>query len=105
LVIDLNVCTRCDDCCVRGCKDTHGGIPRFVRENRSETSSLRGRAIIAEDPVCLVGCPTGAIRRTDVGDVVAIDDTCALAVLRANNCPYDAITMHDTAASGWRHDS
>src|SRR5262245_30918501 len=31
LVIDLQRCTRCDDC-VRGCASTHGGTPRFVRE-------------------------------------------------------------------------
>jgi CRP-like cAMP-binding protein/Fe-S-cluster-containing dehydrogenase component len=97
LVIDLNVCTRCDDC-VRGCKDTHGGIPRFVREGDKIGNLLVTRACYhCEDPVCLVGCPTGAIRRSDVGDVVAIDDKlCIGCASCANNCPYDAITMHDT---------
>ena len=33
LVMNLDVCTRCDDC-VRACADTHGGRPRFVREGR-----------------------------------------------------------------------
>lgn len=96
LVIDLNVCTRCDDC-VRGCADTHGGIPRFVREGDKVGNFLVTRACYhCEDPVCLVGCPTGAIRRTDVGDVVAIDDKlCIGCASCANNCPYDAITMHD----------
>ncbi len=97
LVIDLNVCTRCDDC-VRGCSDTHGGIPRFVREGDKVENFLVTRACYhCEDPVCLVGCPTGAIRRTDVGDVVAIDDKLCIGCSScANNCPYDAITMHDT---------
>ena len=97
LVIDLNVCTRCDDC-VRGCSDTHGGIPRFVREGNKIGNFLVTRACYhCEDPVCLVGCPTGAIRRTDVGDVVAIDDALCIGCSScANNCPYDAITMHDT---------
>jgi CRP-like cAMP-binding protein/Fe-S-cluster-containing hydrogenase component 2 len=97
LVIDLNVCTRCDDC-VRGCKDTHAGIPRFVREGDKVGNLLITRACYhCQDPVCLVGCPTGAIRRTDVGDVVAIDDKlCIGCASCANNCPYDAITMHDT---------
>ena len=31
LVIDLEACTRCDDC-VRACAATHEGRPRFVRE-------------------------------------------------------------------------
>ncbi len=97
LVIDLNVCTRCDDC-VRGCSDTHGGIPRFVREGNKIGNFLVTRACYhCEDPVCLIGCPTGAIRRTDVGDVVAIDDNLCIGCSScANNCPYDAITMHDT---------
>ena len=97
LVIDLNVCTRCDDC-VRGCAETHGGIPRFVREGDKIGNLLVTRACYhCEDPVCLVGCPTGAIRRADVGDVVAIDDKlCIGCHTCANNCPYDAITMIDT---------
>ena len=94
LVIDLNRCTRCDDC-VKGCADTHSGIPRFVREGEKVKDFLVTRACYhCEDPVCLVGCPTGAIRRTAVGDVVAInDDLCIGCMSCANNCPYDAITM------------
>jgi Fe-S-cluster-containing hydrogenase component 2 len=97
LVIDLSVCTRCDDC-VRGCADTHGDIPRFVREGDKAGNFLITRACYhCEDPVCLVGCPTGAIRRADVGDVVFIDDNlCIGCGTCANNCPYDAITMHGT---------
>ena len=97
LVIDLNRCTRCDDC-VKGCADTHGGIPRFVREGDKYRNFLLTRACYhCEDPVCLVGCPTGAIRRASVGDVVEIiDDLCIGCGSCANNCPYDAITMHDT---------
>ena len=97
LMIDLSVCTRCDDC-VRGCAETHGGIPRFVREGDKVGNFLITRACYhCEDPVCLVGCPTGAIRRTDVGDVVAIDDKlCIGCSTCSNNCPYDAITMYET---------
>ncbi len=97
LVIDLNVCTRCDDC-VRGCSDTHGGIPRFVREGNRIGNFLVARACYhCADPVCLIGCPTGAIRRTDVGDVVAIEDSLCIGCSScANNCPYDAIVMHET---------
>ncbi len=96
LVIDLNRCTRCDDC-VRGCAETHGGIPRFVREGEKYRNFLITRACYhCEDPVCLVGCPTGAIRRAAVGDVVEIvDSICIGCQTCANKCPYDAITMFD----------
>ena len=97
LVIDLDVCTRCDDC-VRGCASTHGGRPRFVREGDRYDNFLIARSCYhCEDPVCLIGCPTGAIRRENVGEVVAIDDNLCIGCGNcANKCPYDAIVMHDT---------
>jgi Fe-S-cluster-containing dehydrogenase component len=97
LVIDMEVCTRCDDC-VRACADTHGGRPRFVREGDKYENFLITKACYhCRDPVCLVGCPTGAIRRAAVGDVVEIvDSLCIGCKACANNCPYDAIVMHET---------
>jgi CRP-like cAMP-binding protein/Fe-S-cluster-containing dehydrogenase component len=97
LVIDLNVCTRCDEC-VRGCADTHDGRPRFVREgDRYENLLITKACYHCHDPVCLVGCPTGAIRRASVGEVVEIvDNLCIGCQACANNCPYDAIVMHET---------
>ncbi|MFN0157639.1 MAG: cyclic nucleotide-binding domain-containing protein [Bacteroidota bacterium] len=104
LVIDLTTCTRCDDC-VRGCAETHGGIPRFVREGEKYGNFLITRSCYhCEDPVCLVGCPTGAIRRADVGDVVEISDPLCIGCQScANNCPYDAIVMYDTGET-WPQD-
>ncbi len=97
LVIDLDVCTRCDDC-VQGCTNTHGGRPRFVREGEKYENFLIARSCYhCEDPVCLVGCPTGAIKRTNVGEVVAVEDELCIGCSNcANKCPYDAIVMHDT---------
>ncbi len=97
LVIDLNTCTRCDEC-VRACADTHGGRPRFVREGDKYDNLLITKACYhCQDPVCLIGCPTGAIRRANVGNVVEInEDICIGCSHCANNCPYDAISMHDT---------
>lgn len=104
LVMDLDVCTRCDDC-VRGCASTHGGRPRFVREGERFGDFLVARSCYhCEDPVCLVGCPTGAIRRANVGDVVEIDDSlCIGCGTCAGNCPYDAIIMHETGQTWPAH--
>jgi Fe-S-cluster-containing dehydrogenase component len=104
LVIDLERCTRCDDC-VRACAATHGGRPRFVREGDKIQNLLVARSCYhCRDPVCLVGCPTGAIHRAGVADVVEIDDeVCIGCSTCANNCPYDAIVMHETGEA-WPDD-
>ena len=97
LVIDLDVCTRCDDC-VRGCESSHGGRSRFIREGEKYGNFLVARSCYhCEDPVCLIGCPTGAIRRANVGEVVEIDDGLCIGCSNcAQKCPYDAIVMHET---------
>jgi Fe-S-cluster-containing dehydrogenase component len=47
-----------------------------------------------EDPVCMLGCPTGAIHRSAQGGQVVInDDSCIGCTSCANNCPYDNIRM------------
>ncbi len=104
LAIDLAACTRCDDC-VRACAATHGGRPRFVREGNRYGSLLVPKSCFhCRDPVCLVGCPTGAIHRAGVGEVVAVDDEICIGCSNcARNCPYDAIVMHD-AESVWPDD-
>ncbi|CAM2065183.1 Cyclic nucleotide-binding domain-containing protein [Sulfidibacter corallicola] len=96
LVIDLTTCTRCDDC-VRACAATHQGRPRFVREGDKIGNLLIPKSCYhCRDPVCLVGCPTGAIHRVGATEVVKIDpEICIGCSTCANNCPYDAIVMHD----------
>ncbi|HEY6227856.1 MAG TPA: cyclic nucleotide-binding domain-containing protein [Verrucomicrobiae bacterium] len=96
MVIDLDRCTRCDDC-VRACAATHDNNPRFLRHGPSS-----GRIMIANacmhcaDPVCMIGCPTGAIHRESfAGQVVINPVTCIGCTACANNCPYDAIRMVD----------
>ena len=97
LAIDLGACTRCDDC-VRACAETHGGRPRFVREGNKYKNLLIAKSCYhCRDPVCLVGCPTGAIHRAGIDEVIEIDDhICIGCSTCANNCPYDAIVMHET---------
>lgn len=96
LVIDLDTCTRCDDC-VRACAATHQGRPRFIREGHKINNLLIPKSCYhCKDPVCLVGCPTGAIHRVGTGEMIKIDgDICIGCSTCANNCPYDAIVMHD----------
>ncbi|MEE8523487.1 MAG: cyclic nucleotide-binding domain-containing protein, partial [Thermoanaerobaculia bacterium] len=97
LVIDLESCTRCDDC-VRACAATHGGRPRFVREGNKVDNLLIAKSCYhCRDPVCLVGCPTGAIHRAGLEAVVEIDEgICIGCGTCSRNCPYDAIVMHET---------
>jgi Fe-S-cluster-containing dehydrogenase component len=46
------------------------------------------------DPVCMIGCPTGAIHRESIeGQVVINDLTCVGCATCANSCPYDNIQM------------
>jgi len=94
MMIDLERCTRCDDC-VRACAATHDGNPRFIRHGAQV-----GRFMIANacmhcvDPVCMIGCPTGAIHRVSLGGEVAINDpTCIGCGTCATNCPYENIRL------------
>jgi Fe-S-cluster-containing dehydrogenase component/CRP-like cAMP-binding protein len=94
MVIDLDRCTRCDDC-VRACAATHDGNPRFVRQGpRWDNLQFAEACMHCADPVCMVGCPTGAIHRNQDTGVVAIDDpTCIGCGVCAASCPYENIRM------------
>lgn len=94
MLIDLERCVRCDDC-VRACADTHGGNPRFVRQGTSFGNYMVANACMhCVDPVCMIGCPTGAIHRSVSGGSVVINDiTCIGCGSCANSCPYDNIRL------------
>jgi Fe-S-cluster-containing dehydrogenase component/CRP-like cAMP-binding protein len=94
MVIDLDRCTRCDDC-VRACASTHDNNPRFLRHGPTTGSLMVANACMhCADPVCMIGCPTGAIHRESfAGQVVINPDTCIGCKACFNNCPYDAIRM------------
>ena len=92
LLIDLSTCTRCDDC-VRACSDTHGGTPRFIREgSRFRQWSIPTACYQCTDPVCMIGCPTGAITRPIGSLEVTINkDTCIGCHNCVKRCPWDNI--------------
>ncbi|MCB9931029.1 MAG: cyclic nucleotide-binding domain-containing protein [Alphaproteobacteria bacterium] len=101
MVIDLARCTGCDDC-VRACASAHDNNPRFVRHGHSEANLMIANACMhCVDPVCLIGCPTGAIRRIEETRTVAINDAACIGCQTcANSCPYSNIRMveiRDTA--------
>jgi Fe-S-cluster-containing dehydrogenase component/CRP-like cAMP-binding protein len=94
MMIDLDRCVRCDDC-VRACAATHENNPRFLRHGAQHGSYMVANACMqCIDPVCMIGCPTGAIHRSEAqGQVVINDKTCIGCSTCANSCPYDNIRM------------
>lgn len=94
MLIDLDRCTRCDDC-VRACAASHDNNPKFIRHGRVQNGIMVANACMhCVDPVCMIGCPTGAIHRESIeGQVVINDQTCVGCATCANSCPYDNIQM------------
>ena len=99
MIIDLDRCTRCDDC-VRACAAAHDNNPRFVRHGPQHNGLMVANACLhCVDPVCMIGCPTGAIHRTAIGGEVVINDaTCIGCAVCANSCPYSNIQMVEIRA-------
>ncbi|MEO8099205.1 MAG: cyclic nucleotide-binding domain-containing protein [Acidobacteriota bacterium] len=93
LVLDLEKCTRCD-ACTRACADAHDGVTRLIREGlRFDNYLIATSCRQCRDPLCMVGCPVGSIRRRNSLEVI-IEDWCIGCGLCAKNCPYGNISMH-----------
>ena len=94
MLIDIDRCTGCDDC-VRACASTHNNNPRFVRHGPTHGNIQVANACMhCADPVCLIGCPTGAIARNPADGRVMVDDLiCIGCGTCANSCPYNNIQL------------
>ncbi|HEX4139212.1 MAG TPA: cyclic nucleotide-binding domain-containing protein, partial [Candidatus Methylacidiphilales bacterium] len=98
LVLDLDRCTRCDEC-TRGCVKRHGTESHGVPVARLMRDGMRfGQFLVAtscrscETPHCMSGCPVDAIHRGRHMQIV-IEDHCIGCGLCAANCPYGSITV------------
>ncbi|MGH7787822.1 MAG: cyclic nucleotide-binding domain-containing protein, partial [Candidatus Binatia bacterium] len=97
LLIDLDRCTRCDEC-VRACADAHGGVSRFTRDGPRFGKYLVTMACRScTDPKCMIGCPVGSIRREESLQIV-IEPWCIGCQRCANQCPFGNINMVELAA-------
>jgi CRP-like cAMP-binding protein/Fe-S-cluster-containing hydrogenase component 2 len=93
LLLDLEKCTRCDDC-VRACASAHDGVTRLIREGvRFDNFLVATSCRQCQDPLCMVGCPVGSIHRGDSLEI-KIEDWCIGCGLCVRQCPYDNITLH-----------
>ncbi len=93
LLIDLEKCTRCDEC-VRACAATHDNVTRLIRDGlRYDKYLVPTSCRSCHDPLCMIGCPVGSIRRKETLEIV-IEDWCIGCSLCARNCPYGNINMH-----------
>jgi Fe-S-cluster-containing hydrogenase component 2 len=98
LVLDMDLCTRCDEC-TKGCVREHGTESHGLPITRLLRDGLRfGDYLVATscrsctDPHCMSGCPVDSIHRGKHLQIV-IEDHCIGCGLCASNCPYGNIFM------------
>jgi Fe-S-cluster-containing dehydrogenase component len=118
MVIDLDRCTRCDEC-VKACVATHDDQPsrsrlfldgpRFQQQVGGTTRNLMLPMTCRSclDPVCMIPCPVSSIVRGEQGQIL-IRDWCIGCGNCAEACPYSAIQMHawgvlPAGSTGWRY--
>src|SRR5262249_14273520 len=108
MLIDLDRCTRCDEC-VHACVNTHadGRSRLFLDGPRFGKYLVPISCRSCLDPVCMIGCPVGSIHRGNNGQIV-IEDWCIGCGMCAKQCPYGSIAMHDVGlvpeqSHGWKY--
>jgi CRP-like cAMP-binding protein/Fe-S-cluster-containing hydrogenase component 2 len=108
MLIDLDRCTRCDEC-VKACVATHddGRSRLFLDGDRFGKYLVPTTCRSCLDPVCLTRCPVGSIHRGDNREI-QIESWCIGCGMCAESCPYGSIMMHDLGvvpenACDWRY--
>ena len=103
MLIDLQRCTRCNDC-VRACAELQDdGIPRLALAGpRAGGYLVPTSCRDCADPVCLTGCPVGAIHRghqghRGAGGNIVIESWCIGCGLCAAQCPSASIEVRAVA--------
>ncbi len=107
MLIDLDRCTRCDEC-VKACINTHddGRSRLFLDGPRFGKYLVPTACRSCLDPVCMMRCPVASIHRGDNREII-IEDWCIGCEACAEDCPYGSIQMYDLGlvaeeARGWR---
>jgi Fe-S-cluster-containing dehydrogenase component/CRP-like cAMP-binding protein len=108
MVIDLKTCTECNKC-VAACEAAHDGNARFDRTGVTHGPLLFTQACMhCADPICMIGCPTGAMTRDEATGTVIIDEPlCIGCGICASNCPYDSlrmVTIHNEYGEAYRNE-
>jgi CRP-like cAMP-binding protein/Fe-S-cluster-containing hydrogenase component 2 len=100
LVLDLEKCTRCDEC-TKACADSHDGVSRLMRDGIRYGNFLVATSCRScQNPYCLAGCPVDAIHRRPPNDEragleIVIEPWCIGCGRCEQNCPYGNISMHE----------
>jgi Fe-S-cluster-containing dehydrogenase component len=80
---------------VHACAEAHEGVTRLIRDGlRFDNFLVATSCRQCTDPMCMIGCPVGSIRRRDSLEVI-IEDWCIGCDKCAKNCPYGNISMHE----------